>query len=370
MDAAESTTTPATEPHTAAETAAIEGKAARQTAYATEWTAIAPGGDTICSDGTPYQFFVRKADPARLLVYFQGGGACWFAENCATHLQPSYKINVHEDTPPRASGIFDFTHSDNPFRDYSVVMAPYCTGDVHIGDNTATYDAPARDGHEAQEITIHHRGFVNANAVLDWTYAHFAQPSEVFVTGSSAGAIPSPYYAWKIADRYPDARVAQLGDAAGGYRRSGSVQTMRLDQWGTFNVLGRYPELSELDPAEFTYEHLYIVAGQRRPDMRLAAFDNAEDAVQKRFLAMAGTEADVLVDLIDANQADIREAIDNFRSYVAGGDAHTVLLRNEFYTLETNGVRFRDWVTDLASDRDVADIRCDQCQHAEFAERR
>ena len=39
------------------------------------WNAIEPGGETTCSDGTPYRFYVRPGDPARLMVYFQGGGA-------------------------------------------------------------------------------------------------------------------------------------------------------------------------------------------------------------------------------------------------------------------------------------------------------
>ena len=56
-------------------------------------------------------------------------------------------------------------------------------------------------------------------AVLDWTYANVSEPEQIFVTGSSAGAIPSPFYAALIADHYTEATVTQLGDGAGGYRR-------------------------------------------------------------------------------------------------------------------------------------------------------
>src|SRR5688500_18322802 len=51
-----------------------------------QWQAIEPGGDTICSDGSPYRFFVHPGDPARLLFEFEGGGACWSAETCAMEI--------------------------------------------------------------------------------------------------------------------------------------------------------------------------------------------------------------------------------------------------------------------------------------------
>ncbi|MDZ7671097.1 MAG: pectin acetylesterase-family hydrolase [Gammaproteobacteria bacterium] len=330
------------------------------------WNSIEPGGDTVCSDGSGYRFFVRPGDSRKLVVYFQGGGACWFAGNCDTHLEPSYKPRVAEDEPERYRGIFEFDNPDNPFADYSVVMAPYCTADVHLGDNVATYAAPAGEDHQPHPVTIRHKGLINAQAVLDWTYEHFSAPAEIFVTGSSAGAIPSPYYAWKIADHYTDARIAQLGDGAGGYRRSAADTSDRLARWGTLEHLAQYPEFADMTEAEFTYEHLYIAAAKRHPQILFAEYDAAEDAVQKRFLAMSGADTATLRDLLLANHADIRAEVDNFRAYVAGGDSHTILARPEFYTFQVDGRRIRDWVADLAAFRDVSDVVCRQCAEAEL----
>ncbi len=41
------------------------------------WNTFEPGGETTCSDGSPFRFFARPGDPEKLLVYFQGGGGCW-----------------------------------------------------------------------------------------------------------------------------------------------------------------------------------------------------------------------------------------------------------------------------------------------------
>ena len=49
----------------------------------------------------------------------------------------------------------------------------------------------------------------------------------------------------------------------------------------------------------------------------------------------------------------------NYRSYLACGFEHCALPTEEFYSLETEGVRLRDWVADLAAGRDV---ECPTCR--------
>lgn len=54
-----------------------EGKASEMK----EVTLVAPGGDTRCllEDKGPYEFVARAGDPRKLLLAFEGGGACWDA---------------------------------------------------------------------------------------------------------------------------------------------------------------------------------------------------------------------------------------------------------------------------------------------------
>lgn len=331
------------------------------------WNAIEPVGETVCSDGTPYKFFVRPGDPERLVVYFQGGGGCWTGATCDPDLDPTYNVHLGDLETVRASGIFDFQHPENPFAEHSVVFAPYCTGDVHIGDRVATYEAPERDEHPAHPVTVNHKGFANASAVLGWTFDHFFRPRSIFVTGSSAGSIPSPYYAMLLADHYPEARIAQLGDGAGGYRRSQGANPPAT-AWGTMTVLANLPYFASMAHEDFNYERLYIAAAERHPNLALAAYDAAEDRVQKRFLAISGNETESLLELIEANQNDIRAKAPNYRSFIAGGDSHTILLRPEFYTYHVGGRRVRDWVAALAAGEPVEDVRCTDCSVAQVLE--
>ena len=326
------------------------------------WNEFTPGGETTCSDGSEYKFFARPGDPRKLLVYLQGGGGCWSRETCDENITPSYNIRIGDFHPRNYNGIFDFENPENPFADYSIVFAPYCTGDVHIGASDTIYDPVSETG---EPLTIHHQGFANAQAVLDFARAEFPEPSEVFVTGSSAGSIPSPYYAMKIAETYPDARVAQLGDGAGGYRR-GADGARPHDQWGTLAVMNQHPAWAEESAESFNYERIYIGAAKYLPDVQFAEYDTAEDSVQKRFLELSGNNTAQLIDNLDANYADIRSEATNFVGYIAGGDLHTILGRPEFYTYTVGDRAVRDWVADLAGGRPVSDVRCDDCRLPEF----
>ena len=117
-------------------------------------------------------------------------------------------LTLPADDPSDDAGIFDFSDERNPLADHSFVYVPYCTGDVHLGDNTQEY---------SPEVTIQHKGFVNGRAALDHLVATFPDAEELLVTGESAGSIPSPLFAGLASDELPDTRITVLGDGSGAY---------------------------------------------------------------------------------------------------------------------------------------------------------
>ena len=325
------------------------------------WQEVLPGKKSICSDGSAYKFLTRQGDPSKLLVYLQGGGACWFRGNCDPAMQPTYNINL-DRMRGYETGIFNLDNPANPFRDHTVVFAPYCSGDVHIGASDTQY--PAIKPNQAA-LTIHHQGRANMQTVLDWAFKNVAEPKTVFVTGSSAGAMPSPFYASLIADHYTDATVTQLGDGAGGYRRMNN-DTRPHESWGTFNFINNEAGFGTLDSDTMNYESLYILAAQRHPNVQFAEYDAAHDSVQKRFLALSGQRDVDLLEALSANHADIRAEVSNFKSFITGGESHTVLARPEFYSFGANGTSVRDWVAALANNEAVDDVRCTECDQDSY----
>ena len=82
------------------------------------WNMLFPGGDTVCSNGNEYAFFVRPGDPKQLLIYFQGGGACWYGEICDVTERPTYDplVDVSDSPALNPAGIFDLENPDDATR--------------------------------------------------------------------------------------------------------------------------------------------------------------------------------------------------------------------------------------------------------------
>lgn len=164
-------------------------------------------GQPICGDGTEFSFtftspIQRKANYEKLVIEFQGGGACWSDDTCG---QAGDRLTFPEgidnfighscSAAAYAGGNFDgypvnflcdTKIGDTDLSNYNYILVPYCTQDVHLGDNIASY--------EEGEIVYHH-GAHNMMSVLRWVYKHFPNPSHIFLTGCSAGgsALPVAY---------------------------------------------------------------------------------------------------------------------------------------------------------------------------------
>ena len=317
------------------------------------WTTISPGGDTLCATGTPYSFHVRPGDAARVMIFLNGGGACWSGDLCDLDAGAgAYTPFADMDANLAASkrGAFDASNPENPFAGWTQVFVSYCTGDAHLGARDAAYTTSA-----GKTLTLHHRGKANVQSALDWVYENYPAPGRIFVGGGSAGAIASPYYAGVVADHYPQAEVVQYGGGAGGYR-AGAVSGL-LEIWGTFDSMPDWPELAAYDRASFTTEDFYRLTAERHPDMRMHQFNNVDDEVQQMFLALMGT-GDPVRGLMRANLDELAADIPNFRSYSATGKDHTLLRYDRLYTTDVNGVRAVDWVRDLVEGREVESVSC------------
>jgi hypothetical protein len=139
----------------------------------------------VCIAGTNYSVFTRQGDPKKLLIFLQGGGACW---------QGFYNCNVlgEAQSPPEEGpfpGVFDPTMPENPFADYSVVYMPYCDGSTFGGDNDV--DDPAFPF----SPTRHHRGLRNVSAGMDVAADMFPRAKQITVMGHSAGGVGAAAFA-------------------------------------------------------------------------------------------------------------------------------------------------------------------------------
>lgn len=315
-----------------------------------------PGGDPA------FRFWARRGTGDGLVVYFDGGGACWDDATCA---QPRlnrtpegsrefYKAELMAgDVPAQMDGIFDLDNPRNPVRDWSFVFVPYCTGDVHSGANTAHYTNPATN----EPYTIEHRGSDNARVILEWMRANFDAPGQLLVTGSSAGAYGAATHYGRIREAFPSGRALMLGDAGQGVTAPGFLQ-QRNENWGydlPANVFGENASLTD-------DEDIVARLAAHFPQDRFAQYTTAHDDVQVAFYALMGVP-NTCAAWTEAMDRDLarRQGASNFHSYLAAGETHTILRSPLFYTEESAGQPFAEWLGAELSEAGAANAACEQC---------
>lgn len=319
-----------------------------------EWTAIQPNGDTLCSMGTPYEFYVRPADPDKLLLYFQGGGACWNAQTCLGGDTYDGSVEGVEAELGFYDGIFDRDAANNPLADYSTVFVPVCTGDVHTGSTDVEY---TQDG---VTQTMHFRGYTNASAALDWAYANYSAPENLVVTGSSAGAYGALFHAPYILAEYPDADQVVFGDAGAGVT---ARNWDGLDVWGATEHTP--DDFTDMDFERFTTDYYNRLAAQY-PNARFGQYTAANDTVQVFFYTFQGGLPLSWQPEMRANLDAITE--DNFTSYIGGGNSHTILPSPLYDTLTVGNTAFADWFSDFINGDLPPRVSCTDCRIAETVE--
>jgi hypothetical protein len=308
-----------------------------------ETAVIRPGGATTCARGAPFSFFVAKGRADRVVFDFSGGGACWNAQTCA------FASYLFSDTVPDAAsvkpqGIYDRNNRANPFRDWTHVFVPYCTGDVHWGDNAATYG----------DVTIQHKGAANVRAVLAWLFAEVKNPERLFVTGCSAGAYGSVVWAPRLRRHYPKAALAQLGDSGAGV----ITDSFFAESQASWRPQGSYPAWIVGDTPFASLGDIYTRVAAAYPEDTFGQFNMLRDSVQVRFFtAMGGSNADEWSQRMRASSEAIAAAAPNYRYALAAGEEHCILPYDTLYTKQVGGRAVVDWVADLAEGRSASNLR-------------
>jgi hypothetical protein len=169
-----------------------------------ETTLVLPGGDTRCiySYSTPFAFQVIPGDKDKVLLFFQGGGACWDEGSTKAGLCTS------DSSPQGPTGVFDRSNSKNAFKDYTVVHVLYCSGDIFGGNVVRDYTD--KDG-----VPIIQKGFHNAESALDWIVNQqqagtLDTLSELVVMGCSAGSIGAQLWGNQAVTRLKWTEVSYL----------------------------------------------------------------------------------------------------------------------------------------------------------------
>ncbi len=309
-----------------------------------QWNEVIHDDGCVCSDGSEFAFYEQAADPTKVVLVLEGGGACWNSATC----DPGRGVFTRTlQTSGRSAGIYDRDNPANPFVDHSLVYVPYCTGDVHLGNAVADYG----DG-----LVVSHTGSANVESAIDWMQMAYPDATEIFVTGMSAGSIPVPLYSQVVAERWPSARVTGLGDSSGAYPASDVVAAELLASWGLEDAFYYDPAWVEAVRAD-GFAGLFVEAGSRNADIDFGRFDYDSDGVQTFFIALSGLPQEgSLRQMMDANEALVEGAGVELSDYALEGFGHTILSSGDFLTAEVDGITLAEWVGSLAAGEQPDDV--------------
>ena len=349
----------------------------------TQFTTITPTGpidylgktlNPVCMNGSPYAYFVKRGSMNKLLVYYQGGGACWEHFTCSVPVCDSNVNPAGSDNPNNShSGFADHANPQNPFKDWNVVFVSYCSCDIHFGDAGQDYTA------SGSTIHVEHRGYENARVVEKWTREHFVNPESVFVTGSSAGA----YGAWFNAPLHervwPASHFDVLADAGNGVITKDFLDN-EFPHWNfAANLPTDIPGLADTLHNGTGIPGYTKVITAAFPATRWShyatAFDGGNGGQTGFYQVMLHPndipawlpwwQASCAFNAKMTQQArDTATAVpSNYRYYIGSGSRHTMWGSNKVYTDTTGGVpKLVDWVNGmLAGDAAWSNVECTNC---------
>jgi hypothetical protein len=336
----------------------------------------------VCIAGTPYSVFTRQGDPQKLLIFLQGGGACWQGSNACN-------ILAEVQAPPpegQLPGVFDTTMVDNPFADYSVVYMPYCDGSTFSGDNDvvdpewqAFLETVLGLEPGTGPLVRFHRGLRNASAGMDVAADMFPEAKQITVMGHSAGGVGAAAFAPFLArfvfgnntrltvynDAGPIAVNLGTPPTAGGPDASWLSVSARQNDW-QFQQF--YPQSCVDDGRCNAFgQQTGIIDWRLEKDstIREAFYETDSDRTNRRFAQGDGSfmDPEAYRALILAAHGALNEKYPRrYRRFiVSADDTHGAvqvtaatpnfpfLQEFSFYTQEANGMLLVHWVTEFVS---------------------
>lgn len=339
----------------------------------TQFTTIAATGpikylnynlNPTCIKGAPYYFFAKRGMENKLVMYYQGGGACWEQLTCGIPVCDQAVDPNGTDNPNNwTHGFANLDDPNNPFEDWNIVVVPYCSCDIHFGDIAQDYG----NVDPGNPVHIEHRGFQNAKAAEKWAREHFVNPEVVFVTGTSAGAYGAVFQAPLLHKVWPASKFHVLGDAGNGVITTQFLQN-EFENW---NFRANLPRdipgvLEAIDTGTGMVGYIDAVAA-RFPNTNWAHYTTAFDGGsggQTGFYnvmlngnnpaaALTWWEGSCAFNAQMYQQATDTVALvaaknNNYRYYIGSGSRHGMWGHDKVYTDTTGGVpTIVDWITEM-----------------------
>ncbi len=307
-----------------------------------------------CRDGSPTGVGVyRNPEASRLVIYLQGGGACFNVLSCSTNRQ-AFDGDDFRTVP--LNGVLNLSDTNNPLADSSFIYVPYCTGDVHAG---SAEGVDVFGGLEDQAFVGHD----NIGLALRQIVPTFGDVEQVVLTGESAGGFGTWLNYEQVSEAFCREDVVLLDDS-GPPQSAPYLATCLQDRWRALWGLDETlpADCTACAPDQGGVTALASHIAETYPDGRFGLISSTEDSTISLFFAFGvddcadlggsdfpdtvkGTEA-FKTGLI-ALRDEVFDPAPNMTTYFIEGTQHTWIGRAGWETTSVGESLLVDWVSAL-----------------------
>ncbi len=334
------------------------------------WTWV-PFANALCRDGTTTGIAANfHSGATKLVIYLEGGGACF---NSLTCLQNSSHFDENDFAALTAPGglaagnpgIFGRSDPANPVKDWNFVYVPYCTGDVHSGNNPngTVADVLETDGGLKPQAFV---GYRNIGHYLDRIVPTFPSLNQVLLTGISAGGFGAAANYLRVAKAFGSVPVYLLDDSGPPMDLPHVAlceSTEWVQTWSLDKTLIADCGSDCMNDGHYLIDYVKHAA-TAYPNVPFGLVDSTGDHTITQFFGFGASNCTSYVqetaDDFTAGLTDIRAQLagsPNFGAYVFSGTRHTTLEDTTSFDTTTvpdvdgGTVAFTDWVSALVAGR-------------------
>jgi hypothetical protein len=322
------------------------------------WTWV-PIDGAKCRDGSATGIGVNLGSASdKLMIFLEGGGACFNDVTCATNPTSFASSDFSTfDSGEGHGGIFNRSDTTNAVADWNFVYVPYCTGDIHAGNNVSSADAGSSVANQ------HFVGYANIGLDLKRVVPTFSGLSQVLLTGISAGGFGASANYAQVAKAFPSLNVALIDDSGPPMEdpyEAACQQKQVTALWGLDKTLLSDCGSDCTNPATYYLDYAKHI-GRTYPNAPFGLIEASQDAVISLFFGFGTNNGaddcngSVLTSesgsQFTAGLLDVRAKLagnPKFGSFFFDGTDHTSLIQ-AFDTRTTDGVKLADWVKQILS---------------------
>jgi hypothetical protein len=333
-------------------------------AYETWLKVELPG--TVCGNNSQYKFFVNYKEGAKdLMIMLEPGGACWDYDGCSgkSDLGAAHPDGIPDDLMKdsgQSANISPLIRRDveGPTQDFNLVYVPYCTGDVHTGNNVITYKDPEGKG---PDLEFHHAGHTNVLEISEYLKKQFPATDRLFVTGCSAGGAGALINYYFFRNTIDAQRGYMMDDSGPIYPSDGFSNPLHTKIRESWNVDSIFAELPPEYPISEDFGLLNRHLADIFPEDRLSTVYFQRDYNYSRYSYEKFYEANAKEDIMNYWASDTKLLVnlyktrDNLGFYLpywrALNDSHCVSIASYGDTdIEELGMNLGDYIDELFND--------------------